>query len=282
MNVCKRIRPLIAGALYGELGAGELELVGEHLRSCSACAQTRDEIKATLQIMDRRERREPAEAFWEGFHARFAERRAEQTAAVSSPWDRLSRLVAHRWVLRPVAAVALVALGVLLGEWLSRREPPEPVPVAARVVPAPQPSTRSAPSMQAADERALQYLDRSKVLLLGLVNDKAGTSDPVSLPLDRERRVSEELASEAALLKGDLRSPGQRRLRELVTELEIILREIAHLDAAQDLPQIETVRGGIDRKGLLLKIDVEQMRLEARVEEEMPRAPSAERNKERT
>ncbi len=153
-----------------------------------------------------------------------------------------------------------------------------------KVVPAPRHSTRSAPSPQAtaADERARQYLDRSKVLLLGLVNDQAGTSDSVSLPLDRERRVSEELASEAALLKDDLRSPGQRRLRELVTELEIILREIAHLDAAQDLPQIETVRGGIDRKGLLLKIDVEQMRLEARVEEERPRAPSAERNKART
>jgi hypothetical protein len=51
-----------------------------------------------------------------------------------------------------------------------------------------------------------------------------------------------------------------RRLEKLVGDLELILMQIANLEEKEDLPEIELVKDGVDRKGLLLKINLEQMR----------------------
>ena len=48
-------------------------------------------------------------------------------------------------------------------------------------------------------------------------------------------------------------------LKVLVEELETILIEIANLEEQEDLPDIELIRDGVDRKGILLKINIHQM-----------------------
>ena len=40
----------------------------------------------------------------------------------------------------------------------------------------------------------------------------------------------------------------------------MILREIANLESQNDLDAVEIIRNRVDREGVLLKIDVEQMR----------------------
>jgi hypothetical protein len=51
-----------------------------------------------------------------------------------------------------------------------------------------------------------------------------------------------------------------RRVQELVAQLELILREIAHLEAGSDVDGIEMIRTRVDREGVLLRINLEQMR----------------------
>ena len=45
-----------------------------------------------------------------------------------------------------------------------------------------------------------------------------------------------------------------------MTDLEVILLQIANLETEYDLPTIEMVKSGVDRRGVLLKINIEEMR----------------------
>lgn len=170
----------------------------------------------------------------------------------------------------------------------------EPAPVASpeaatadRGAPVPQTAPARRPAAPAPDEgnvrpamletRARHYMDRSKVLLLGLVNFDPSADDPAALDLPRRQAAARRLVDEAAPLKDDLAAADEQRLRELVADLEVILLQIANLEAEHDVPAIEMVRSGVDRRALLLKINVEQMRLaEPDADEGTPRgtAPS--------
>ena len=87
-------------------------------------------------------------------------------------------------------------------------------------------------------------------------NEEAYSAD-----LAHQKKVSRDLIQEASVIKPKLNDPRQRRLRELVSDLEVILLQIANLEAEQDQPEIEILKSGVDRKGLLLKINLEQLRL---------------------
>ncbi|MBT8400870.1 MAG: hypothetical protein KJO98_10365, partial [Rhodothermia bacterium] len=64
----------------------------------------------------------------------------------------------------------------------------------------------------------------------------------------------------AADLKPSLEDARMRRLHELVSEIEMIMIQIANLEAEYDMPAVDMVREGVERKGLLFKINVEEMR----------------------
>jgi len=49
-------------------------------------------------------------------------------------------------------------------------------------------------------------------------------------------------------------------LRLLVSDLEVILLQIANLESEHNLSTIEMVQSGVDRRGILLKINLEEMR----------------------
>jgi hypothetical protein len=67
--------------------------------------------------------------------------------------------------------------------------------------------------------------------------------------------------AESGQLQADLEGPDQQRLRELVADLEVILLQIANLEAQHDMPGIEMVQHGVERSAILLKINLEEMRL---------------------
>jgi hypothetical protein len=45
-----------------------------------------------------------------------------------------------------------------------------------------------------------------------------------------------------------------------MAQLELILREIANLEAESDVEAVEMIRNRVDREGVLLRIDLQQMR----------------------
>lgn len=215
-----------------------------------------------------------------------------------------------RWTLQLAAALLLVALGVVIGKTYFGALPQDPPPIAAEdpqparaPEPQPEPSNEPVPPVPldqlvqdetapappprqarpaaqpdlyrtaALDERTLEYIDRSKVLLLGLVNFDPAVDDPAGLDLTRQQALARNLVDEAGALKEDLAAADRQRLRGLIADLEVILLQIANLEAQHDLPAIEMVKSGVDRRAILLKINVEEMRLSAPSERDNETAP---------
>jgi hypothetical protein len=242
-------------ALYGELGPTEKERFDEHLRSCPDCASAYSALGATLKVMDRRERPDPGPAFWDGYWDRLSRRKVWEEAGEAPRTSLGTRLVRAlsgipRWSYQAVGAVGLLLVGILIGSRLIT--PPAPVPTAAV----------SAPS--GAVVQAANYIERSKVLLLGLVNYDAAKEDAYAFDLGRKKTMSRELAAEAPAIRGALNERGQKRLRDLVSDLEIIMMQIANLGSGQDVEGVELIKQGVDRRGIFLKIDLDRMGRDAR------------------
>lgn len=255
MITCRRCRSSMAEALYGELDADRQPQFEEHLTRCADCAAEFDRFRSVLEVMDRRQRFVPDASFWEGYWSRLAPRlRGEKRPVAVRRWgDRLRDVRGQpAWTFRLAAAAALVVIGILIGKVLF--EGPGGSPRKVAVAPAvPE-------EVAAVDARAVRYLQRSKVLLLGLVNFDPVTEDPAALDLSRTREISRELVQEAGALQRELRSPEQRRLRQLIEDLQVILLQIANLEESYDLPMVDLIQDGVDRRAILLKINLEEMR----------------------
>lgn len=244
-------------ALYGELDAAEKERHELHLRSCPACASEQAALAATLRLMDKRERPDPGPEFWAGYWDRLSRRMVWEAAGEErrpSLVERLARPFARlpRWSLQAAGAAALLLVGILVG---------------GRLIPGGGGAgggTVSVPALPAAVVKAESFVDRSQVLLLGLVNHDPSTEDAYALDLDRKKAVSRGLAAEAPALQAALGEGGEKRLRALVSDLEVILMQIANLESGQDLEAVDLIKQGVDSKGILLKIDLSRMGRDAR------------------
>jgi len=249
---CKQFESVVVDALYHELDPAQQEVFDIHRSGCPDCASICEKMSATLDLMSRRELTDPGEQFWKGYYERL-ERKMEPV----KPEVRVVR----PWMLQVAAAVVLLLTGFLIGRsYLGQKEPGWELVHKT-------PSQRV--PVQTADYRAQQFLDRSQVLLLGLVDLDSGASDSSSIS---RKRLSNDLVLQADSLQEELKDPKHRRLRELVSELEIILLQIANPEKENDLKEIEMVKGGVDRKGILLKINLEQMRMADRAHDEEKKA----------
>jgi hypothetical protein len=269
---CRDFEELIVNALYDELDDNTRKAFAAHAGSCPACARTFAEMQSTLAEIGERKRPDPGEAFWDGYWNRLSARiGAEETERHSR--GLLSRLFPYpphaslRWALRGALAVALIALGAVIGRMLLPGNTPGPTttqepqvanlpvthePTAGVLVPA-----RGTVSAEAC---ARQYIDDTQVLLLGLLNFDPETDGRYLADWSAQKARSRELIVQAASLKTDLDNPGQRRLRDLVTELEFILLQIATLETSGDLQSVELIQSSVKDRGVLLKINLEKLR----------------------
>ena len=274
MIKCQKTKDLMLEALYGELPAGDRALFDAHLRACPECAAEYSVLGATLEVMDRRERPDPGGAFWDGYWDRLEKKMERGTLTTEAPasepfWRRARRAFSTvpRWAYQASAALALVVVGVLIGRSVFAPSGPGPVTGPAEVVAAVPPAD---PMLVRADD----YIQRSKVLLLGLVNTDPAADGMYGLNLPRQKQISRELLSEAAYLKPALRAGRNDRLRELVSDLEVILLQIANLESENDLEGVELVRAGVDKRGLLLQINLSEMAGETKARTSGASAPA--------
>jgi hypothetical protein len=97
------------------------------------------------------------------------------------------------------------------------------------------------------------------VLILAVVNSGLQTEESLSLNLPLQKKASEELVIEAAALKKEIGS-GDRRLERLISDLEMILLQIANLKPDPDIAEIEIIRAGIESRDILFKIKLNEAR----------------------
>src|SRR5262249_30474122 len=158
--------------------------------------------------------------------------------------------------LKAAAAFILIGVGVLIGRYYMT--PTTQPPIANY---RPTPSTTTAVQRVSMDPETKRFLDRSQVLLIGVVNLEPDADGNYPADLSAQKKVSRDLIQQASLVKSKLKGPDKRRLNELVSDLELILLQIANMEAQNDQPEIEMVKSGVDRKGVLFKINLEQMRM---------------------
>jgi hypothetical protein len=255
MISCRTSKDRMIEALYGELGPTEKERLDEHLRACPDCVSEYSVLGATLKVMDQRERPDPGPAFWDGYWDRLSRRKVWEEAGEAprtSLGARLARALSGipRWSYQAAGAAALLFIGILIGSRLINTPGPA------------SPAYRAA--VQSGVVQAENFVERSKILLLGLVNYDAAKEDAYAFDLGRKKTISRELAAAAPAIRGALNERGQKRLRDLVSDLEVIMMQIANLGSGQDVEGVELIKQGVDRRGIFLKIDLDRMGRDAR------------------
>jgi hypothetical protein len=132
-------------------------------------------------------------------------------------------------------------------------------PASEASAPAPDVRPTESPAVLVSTD-AERYIERSQLLLLAVLNGDLADS----VAFDAQRQRAGELVRVASSVR---EASDDRRVQDLVAQLELILREIAHLEQSSDLEAVELIRSRVDREGVLLRINVEQMRSEnARVD----------------
>jgi hypothetical protein len=257
------MKDLFLESLYGELDSGREAALAHHLDECRSCREEYDAMARTLVVMGAKRPADPGDEYWAGYYGKLERRIASEGASQPSrraPHRRLRAPYAlvPRWAYSAAGALALVAAGILIGRLTFHRTPggSESLASASRGAAVGQPVSPAAGLAQ----RTTRYLDRSKVILLALVNFDGGTKDIAGLNLPRQKEKSRELVKEASTLKGDLRAAKERQLERLVGELELILVQIANLKSETDLSSVEIIKAGVELKDVLFKINLSEMR----------------------
>ncbi|MFQ6091067.1 MAG: zf-HC2 domain-containing protein [bacterium] len=260
MKGCKSFRHIFAEYLFDEIDGESNRKFESHLARCPNCSSQLTKMKQTLEMMGQKRRVEPPEEFWASYWARLRARMEQEAApkarAKIGLWEKIQDFFpsipgsAYRWA----AVVGALVMGILIGRFFfSSFGVKEPTVAERAHLP------EEAPLAQTVDERAERYLEKSKIFLIGFVNtDPEAEGGEILVP--RQREISEELIQEASFLKENLKGHPRQGIRALIEDLEAVLIEIANLEEQEDLPHIELIRSGIDRKGILLKINIHQMR----------------------
>lgn len=250
MSDCQKFEDQFVDALYGELDPSNQQALDEHLKQCSRCSELFASMQKTLNIMDGREHPELPDEYWKQYDDSLRKRMADAKPE-NVRWHSFGKIPG--WVLKAAAAFILIGVGVLIGRYYMT---PTTQPQIAET--RPTPSTVQRVSMDPETER---FLERSQVLLIGVVNLEPDADGSYPADLTTQKKVSRDLIQEASVIKTNLKGPDKRRLNELVSDLELILLQIANLETENDQPEIEMVKSGVDRKGVLFKINLEQMRM---------------------
>ncbi|MBI5214398.1 MAG: zf-HC2 domain-containing protein [Ignavibacteriae bacterium] len=285
MKQCEHYQELFVEALYDELPKEQLSELKSHLNSCAPCSAAYRKLESTLQVMSQRTRTEPDEAYWKNYWNTL-DASIQKESEVKQEKRNILPL---RFAWQPawsygIAATLLLAVGLYLGKYIfSNQEtvnsqpttvnleqnttvdtvisnqqfhPPQAGKEIKNQNSIPETGNRKPETNQLTRLAAQSYLDRSKVMLLGLINSE----DDASLSFSRQQKISRSLLHEAADLKPRLIEPDQQRIKQLIDELEVILLQLANIEEQSDLPAIELVKKGVDEKAILLKINMEEMR----------------------
>jgi hypothetical protein len=261
MSKCKKCRSLLLEYFYGELDAPKKKFFDEHLSGCEKCKSRFAEMEEVLQFTDKRVRPEPPEEFWDSYEERLTKRiETEEVSTVSqeSFWRKMGRHfdAAPKWTYQAAAAVALIVIGIYIGRALFSPRI-KGVQLASQRLELESPQQ---PEMSLI-HRSQDYIARTKLILLALVNFDPSIEDPYALDLPYQKQVSKELVEEANFLKNELAESDQERLENLIASLEIILLQIANLESENDIEAITLVKDGIDRRGILMEINLTDLRL---------------------
>ena len=255
MKDCFKYKQLFMKAIYSELEYRQEESFKTHLNECEECSNEFNGLMNTLNSVKQNERPEPDEEFMNNFWEILEPKLTKQPRFKFGGFKNMFNLHEFRstWKYQLTAATVILIIGIFIGKYFY----PEHENSVSSVSPK-KSLENSMPSELNAE--AANYIERSKVLLLGLMNYDPSTDDAETINLPRQRKISRELLSQANTLKTNLKKPSQLQMKRLVSDIELVLMQIANLETNYDLSGIELIKDGVNRRNILLKINLEEMK----------------------
>ena len=226
-----------------------------HLDTCAACARELAESRAALELVSQDPVRGAQPPVPLGALLARVRARLDETPAADGPvW---------RPLLAGAGLLAAVVLAAVVSRALLPTTPAAPASPAASVAP---PSSEAGPAADSADamrrlehtlerERAAHYLsDAQDVLVTVASAPQRCARRPSAVEVGPEAERSRELLARRRLFVED--TPSTVVARDVLDDVEEMLREVAALDACARPQDLEAIRGEIARRHLLMKIDL--------------------------
>jgi len=259
MSKCQRFIKLSIGAFYKELNDQDREAFNVHIKECPKCAAEYKAMKLSLEVLKHREKKEPTLEYWKELSSKIELKISEEERKRKPQSKGIDHLIdwyelVPKWSYQLAAAVILVLIGVLIGKYIFHPKEITQSPIS-RTPPNYQFNIKNA----AVEDRAYNYLERSKILLLGIVNMDTDVDQSSVIDYSKQKQVARTLIQEAAFIQDDLSAVNNQRLRKLVSDLEVILLQIANLELDDDLPAVDMIRLGVEKKSIFLKINLAEM-----------------------
>ena len=253
MSNCKHCLKLMPEALFGQMSPEDNTFFFDHLNSCQKCRKEYEEMKNTQKIIIQRKRPQIDNSFWEGYWDRLKARMENEN--LLSKEEEIFKLKAKqswwnlpRWAYQSAAAVLILTAGILIGKMVF--SPTLKYEQTAQFMT----QKENDPVDKELMQRAQNYIQQSKYILLAFDNFDTQKEDIYTLDLPYKQQQSRQLLNEAYWIKEKLSDSNQNRLDELIEDLEAILLQIANLESESDLSAVDLVRTGVDSRGILLKI----------------------------
>jgi hypothetical protein len=241
----------------GALDEAEAGRTRAHVATCAACARDLEETRSALSLVSA----DPV---------RGAEPPIPLGALVARVQARLDEAPAGGRAWRPLQAgtglLAAVVLAAVAGRALLRMPPPPAASpeTASLTTPSPAdagPAADSAEAMRRIEstlerERAARYLSDAQDVLVTVASAPqlcARRRHAVEVGAEAERS-RELLARRRLFVETD--APSTVVARDVLDDVEEMLREVAALDACARPQDLEAIRGEIARRHLLMKIDL--------------------------
>jgi hypothetical protein len=252
MLTCDDVRDLLPLLHYEALEGAERRRVLDHLGGCAACAARFEETRRTLlavtadSVFPRENEVDwPAFAQETALRARDAARLRPVPTAPASP--RRSRAVLWGGLAAAAVAAALAALPLWRGTGVPETSPaPVQTSDAAHLL-----------EVGLARRSAERSLREGRAVLLGLMETPVRCRrDDGGIDVALEKERARDLLRRLGVQSQSLLEPGDRRLAELLSALQDLLLDVSALDDCTASAQLRALREAIERRQLLLRIDL--------------------------
>lgn len=254
MKDCIKYERLFEKALYNELTTTEENIFNEHLNSCSGCSEKFLELKDTISIIKKYQRPEPDNNFMDNFWENLEPKLGIKENRFNNFFLNIVDLFRYdsKFKYQFATGLALLIVGFVLGKFVLNGNG-----INTREVYSDKYNTEI--NQSAVNVEAARYLERSKILLLGIVNFDPSKDDAETINLPHIQTISKQLVNQAPSLTSELNEPSQQQLKKLVNALQLIMLQIANLEENNSIDGIELVKEGVNSQDIFLKINIQQL-----------------------
>ncbi|MFQ5604946.1 MAG: anti-sigma factor family protein [bacterium] len=248
---CQKVQNKFSDFLDDQLTEDSKLKVAAHLKSCNECSAELRALQAIVAEAATFESVPAPDTLWSRIETQLDAQHESNFSKVRNWFSEIGSRISNSLPApaRQLAGVAaILVIGVMIGRYfLPKNQTEQATKISAE------------PSRQYTliNQRTNQYLEKSKILFLGVIN--ADPRQVKEMDWSTEKNIAQNLVRDAAFLKDNLSEKNNAQVRLLVQDLELILLELANLEDKFDVENIEMIQSGIERQGVLLKINLYDM-----------------------